>query len=434
MSVPDGISRTTFLQRHDPTVRAVARNLLRLLLSVVGAVLIGVGALVALASRVRGRRDRPRLLWGVQPIISLVNLSRAMTEAGYSSETVALSPSRLYAPELFDHRPYRMTGNVVVQFVATQLRAYLFLARALQRYDVFHYFFDGGVLGLTPLARLELPLLRALGKKLVLIPYGSDAFVLDGIANPLWRGGLMVEYAVLGDAAGRIQRRVRRHTRYANVVVGSVVHVASLPRWDVLPLTAYPIDPRPIEPVPPSEEGPVRIVHSANHRGAKGTEFLVAAVEELRRDGYDVELDLIERVSNTEALERVAAADIYVDQLLFGYAMAALEAMALGKVVVSGVEDTPDYLLFRRYSYLNECPIIPAAPETIGGVLRNLIDERARWRAIGRASREYVERWHSYSAAAELYGAIYRKIWSGEDVDLINLYHPLRRGARHPVH
>jgi hypothetical protein len=430
MSASDRTSRTSFWHQHELAFRAAVRGLLRLILCVPGAILVATGALVAVVARVRGRRDQPRLLWGVQPIISLVNLSRAMAEAGYPSETVALSPSRLYAPELFDHRPYRVTGNIALQFVVNQVRAYLFCARALRRYDVFHYFFYGGILSGTSLARLELPLLRLLGKKLVLMPYGSDAFVLDDIANPLWRGGLMFEYAQLGSAAERIERRVRRHTRYANVVVGSVVHVASLPRWDVLPVTAYPIDARPIEPVLPSEKGPIRIVHSANHRGAKGTEFLVAAVEQLLREGYDVELDLIERVSNREALRRVAAADVYVDQLLFGYAMAALEAMALGKVVVSGLEDTPDYQLFRRYSYLDECPIVGASPETITEVLRKLIDERARWRQIGEESRKYVERWHSYDAAAELYGAIYRRIWNGEDIDLMNLYHPLLRGIR----
>ena len=77
---------------------------------------------------------------------------------------------------------------------------------------------------------------------------------------------------------------------------------------------------------------------------------------------------------------------------------------------------------------------MPASPETIARVLRELIADRERWAAIGAASREYVERWHSYEAAAELYGAIYRRIWNGEDVDLINLYHPLRRAGPRPAH
>jgi len=417
-------------RRPELALRAAARAVLGALLALIGTVMILAGAVAALVGRVGPRPAKPRLLWGTQPIVSLVNISRALAQGGYPSETVTVTPPSLYARELFDHHPYQRSGNAGLIFLGNHLRAYRFFMAALSRYDVFHYFFDGGILTWTPLARVELPLLRALGKRLVVMPYGSDSFVFDEIANPLWRQALMIEYAQLGNDAERIQRRVRRATRHADVVVGSVVHVSCLPRWDVLPVTAYPIDTDAFEPVPPSLEGPVRIVHSANHRGAKGTDFLVAAVEELRAEGFDLELDLIERVPNSEALARMARADVYVDQLVFGYAMAALEAMALGKVVISGFEDTPDYTLFRRYSYLGECPIAPASPDTITEVLRELIADRARWHELGRASRAYVERRHSYAAARELYGSIYRRVWDGEDVDLINLYHPLHERAR----
>lgn len=434
MSAPSPTDHSHPRNRVGLPLRAAARGTLAVLLTPVGAVLILVGLLAALFGRLGPRARVPRLLWGSQPIISLVNLSRAMAEAGYPSETVAVAASPLYERALFDHHPYRADGNAALVYAANRLRAYLFFVRALMRYDVFHYFFDGGVLRSTPLSRFELPLLRAVGKKIVLMPYGGDAFVYDSIADPLWRHALMIEYAALGDTTERIERGVRRATRHAHVVVGSVVHVACLPRWDVLPVTAYPIDTRAVQPVPPSVEGPVRIAHSANHRGAKGSDFLIAAVEALRSEGHDVELDLIERVPNHEAIARMAEADIYVDQLVFGYAMAALEAMALGKVVISGLETTPAYALFRRYSYLDECPIVPASPETIADVLRDIIANRQRWPGIGEASRSYVERWHSYAAAQVLYSSIYRRVWEGEEVDLINLYHPLHRppgGAGH---
>ena len=202
MSVPDSISRTTCLQRHDPAVRAIARNVLRLLLSVVGAILIAVGALVALASRARGRRERPRLLWGVQPIISLVNLSRAMRRRATRarpSRFLRLGSTRraVRSSALPDDR---QCGRAVRRPLSCAPTC--FFARALRRYDVFHYFFDGGVLGLTPLSRLELPLLTAARQETRAdARTASDAFVLDAIANPLWRGGLMIEYAVLGDRA-----------------------------------------------------------------------------------------------------------------------------------------------------------------------------------------------------------------------------------------
>jgi glycosyltransferase involved in cell wall biosynthesis len=434
MSAPSSPDRPRAVSRLELALRAFTRGVLGAILALVGLLMISIGALGVLLGRRQPRRTKPRLLWGAQPIISLVNLSRAMKEGGYVSETVTVDSSPLYARELFDHHPYQQRGSAPALFVGNQIRAYRFFMKALASYDVFHYFFDGGILTWTPLSRIELPVLRVLGKKLVLMPYGGDAFVFDGIANPLWRQALMIEYAALGNAAEFIERRVRRSARYADVIVGSAVHVACLPRWDVLPLTAYPIDAREVDPAFPSTEGTVRIAHSANHRGAKGTDFLVAAVETLQEAGYDIELDLIEKVPNHEALARMARADLYVDQLLFGYAMAALEAMALGKVVISGLEDTPDYTLFRRYSYLGECPIVSASPETIVQVLRELIATRERWPEIGATSRSYVERWHSYEAARELYGSIYRRIWAGEDVDLINLYHPLRRHSRERVH
>ena len=46
------------------------------------------------------------------------------------------------------------------------------------------------------------------------------------------------------------------------------------------------------------------------------------------------------------------------------------------------------------------------------------------------ALREYAERRHSPAASRELFGAIYRKIWDDEDVDLINFYHPLYEAQR----
>lgn len=161
----------------------------------------------------------------------------------------------------------------------------------------------------------------------------------------------------------------------------------------------------------------------------KGTEFLVKAVDALRQQGYDIELDLIERVPNHEALRRMGRADIYVDQLVMGYALAAQEAMALGRVVISPVDGLPETDLFRTYSYLDECPIVSANQRSIMQVLKALIDNRRDWPAIGRASREFVVRRHSFSACSDMYRAILQRVWHGKQVDLMNYYHPVLSAA-----
>ncbi len=108
-------------------------------------VLIGFGAVRTLTGGSRDRGAKPRLVWGTRPIISLVNLSRAMRAAGYDS-----GPSRSTRLDSThascSTTPHQRDGNALTIFVGNHLRAYRFLMRALSRYDVFHYFFDGGVL------------------------------------------------------------------------------------------------------------------------------------------------------------------------------------------------------------------------------------------------------------------------------------------------
>ena len=78
-------------------------------------------------------------------------------------------------------------------------------------------------------------------------------------------------------------------------------------------------------------------------------------------------MTVLQRKSHNQVLEAFNKADIVIDQLLFGYAMSALEAMAMGKPTISGVTDNRMYDIFREQSYLNECPIVFAGPENLAG-------------------------------------------------------------------
>lgn len=377
-------------------------------------------------SSLRSQRQ-PRLLFGVTPIISMAHIARALKQKGYRSDTVMVGESSIYQASTFDIvlLPKRAYPKPLKLWFSHAM-VYCFFFKAIWRYDIFHYYFDGGLLRHTLLAKFELGLLRFCGKKIVLLPYGSDAFVYDAIANPIWRHGLMLEYAQFGNDAFALQKRIRTMTAKADIVIACLVHFINLPRWDILPLTCYPVDAHLLEPSYPAlHANPIRIAHACNHRGIKGTVFLIAAVQRLQREGFNIELDIIEKVPHQEALERIQRCDIYVDQLIFGYAQAALEAMAFGKVVISALDNQPAYDLFRRFSYLKECPILSANTETIEEVLRHLFQHQEYCAAIGRRSRQFVEKRHSYPAIAMMYEAIYRRIWWQEPIDLINFYHPL---------
>ena len=374
-------------------------------------------------------KRKPRLLFGTTPIISLVNIALALRERGYLSHIVVAYESPIYDRKFFDivllPNPNK---SKLFRFFAGYIIPYWYFIKAIWVYDIFHYYFEAGILKNTWFYPFELWLLKLSGKKIILFPYGSDAFVYDEISNPIWRHALMVEYGALGRSAKKIQQRIRHMCSLADIVVACLVHYVNLPRWDILPLLYYPIDVKKIKPIFPNgnRHSPIKIAHACNHRGVKGTIFLIEAINRLCAEGIVVKLDIIEKVENTEALKRISECDIYVDQLVFGYAQAALEAMAFGKVVISGLDDTLEYNLFRNFSYLNECPIIPANINTIYDVLKGLILNRNQFAQLGLSCRNFVEKRHSFESCVEMYEAIYNKIWLNDNhVDLINFYHPL---------
>jgi hypothetical protein len=206
-----------------------------------------------------------------------------------------------------------------------------------------------------------------------------------------------------------------------------------LGRTDALPYNPLTIDtrnwkPKKVYSANDGINGNVKIIHTPNHRGCKGTEFLIQAINELKSEGVMVDLILLEGVPNDE-VKRIMQekADILADQFIsVAYALSGIEGMAVGLPVLANLEDSEYTTAFRRYSYLDECPILSSTPESLKKILRVLIRNPKLREELGKAGRQYVEKYHSEETAQYLFGAVYEKIWHGKDVDLINLFHPLK--------
>jgi hypothetical protein len=179
------------------------------------------------------------------------------------------------------------------------------------------------------------------------------------------------------------------------------------------------------------QPGPVRVVHSPNHRYFKGTRFVEQAVTTLREQGYDVELELVEGLSNEEARQRYAAADIVFAQCLAGsLGFTELEGMAAGKPVLGYIRD-PHY-----YAHTDELPLVSASPETLESELARLVADGELRAELGRRGRRYVEREWSYDALAPAYEALHDGVWEHNDLrsTLRRKFGELARGeSRHRV-
>ncbi|HWC27457.1 MAG TPA: hypothetical protein VG474_12795 [Solirubrobacteraceae bacterium] len=389
-------------------------------------------AAAALIARVRrpSRRRRPRVVWGPEPILSYGHWSRALRKAGYESETVMQEVyERINRREDFDV----LYEQLVPPGLAFLLGPYAAFVRSLFRADVFQHPYSGGFLGLTPLWRFEAGLLHLAGARVVCQAHGNDAHLSSQIADLSLRHALLSSYPLLARREARTHERVMYWTARADCMFGGLM-MDGLGRWDVLPASVATIDvaqwrrERPYTRADGRGGGTVRIAHAPNHRGFKGTEFVIAAVEQLRAEGLDVELVLVEGVQNSE-VRRILTHDVDVlcDQVIAtGYALNAIEGLAAGLPVVANLEDDRLTAVLRRYSYLDECPILSASPETLAGRLRALVVDADLRERLGRASTAYAAKYHSDETAAYLYGAIYRHVWNGEQIRLLDLFHPLK--------
>jgi glycosyltransferase involved in cell wall biosynthesis len=242
---------------------------------------------------------------------------------------------------------------------ATQWRAF---ARLAPQTDVFHFYF-----GLTLVPKsLQFRALRMLGKKSVMHFLGSD---------------------IRGKPAEQLDWSRRAGAR----VVGSYDAIRWVPDAVVIPPG---IDLSGIEASPPSDRERPVVLHAPSSRRRKGTEHVVDACEQL-----DVELEIVEGLDHREAFERYRNADVVVDQLNAGwYGVFAIEAMALGKPVVTFLHD--EAVSRTEEAFGLEVPLVRATKETLADALRPLVESPEERRRVGAASRAYVERVHDADAVA----------------------------------
>jgi hypothetical protein len=392
-------------------VGALVRRALRLALAVVGgALVLGTAVVERLPTeRRRGRGDKPRLAWGPVPLISISYWSRALQRLGYDSQSVVThhypaferASFDMYLSDLLAGRRLRWLGD------------YLVMAEMLRRADVFVSFFDGGFLYTTPLWRLEAVAIRLAGKRLVVSPYGADIAV-PGYLGP-FEAAFVADYPATVERAGEVRRRVDWLCARADLVIRNF-QVGYLPRYDVVWPQQVAVDTDlwtgdGAASAADGRTGEVVVVHAPNHRALKGTAALEDAVRQLQAEGLHVRLDLLQGRPNKEVRSAVLEGDVVAEQFIGGYAMFAIEGMSAGRPVVSNLSWMADDLR----AELDDCPIVDATAETLTDRLRTLVTDPGLRARLGRASREYALRRHSYEAVGERWAALISGLWAANE-------------------
>lgn len=268
------------------------------------------------------------------------------------------------------------------------LDQFCFFLWAIFHYDVFHFFWGVSLLSVWRFHLVDLPILKLLGKKVVVHFRGLDVV---NVAYFDW-----LRETARGETVERPPMskpdqlaKLRKWQKYADLLLVSepdlheiVPNAVLSPQ--VIDLSYWQPTREPLS----RQDGVVRFVHAPSSRRKKGTDFIENSIRELQARGRKVELVLAEKLPHHKIKELYELSDIGIDQVLYGWhGKVSVELMALGRPVVCYI--APE---FRKYR--PDLPIVSAGPKDLTAVLEALVDDVERRNELGRKSREYVAKYH----------------------------------------
>lgn len=315
-------------------------------------------------------------------------LARALRAIGIEAWSLATNPT--FANYRVDEmRPYDALGALPRYAGYAGL-----LAKHLLRWDVFHFHFGRT---LVPPHNFDLPLYRALGKKLVFHYHGCDvrnrAHMLATHAH-----ATCTECDPPFCIPARQRRVLREAARHAHAeIVSTPDLLESATRAQQVHVAVWLPDYVPA----PFRETPRLVLHAPTNRGIKGTPYVEKAFEALRPRFPGVEFRVVEKLDRAALQLAMRECDVFVDQLQMGwYGMVSAEAMAFGRPTLAYIR--PDF-----EPRLKDAPVVRTGIATLADDLAELLGDAPRRRDLGGRSRAYVEREHDALVVARRLADIY---------------------------
>lgn len=152
------------------------------------------------------------------------------------------------------------------------------------------------------------------------------------------------------------------------------------------------------------------IVHAPSNPAVKGTAFVRKAISALQSAGFQFRYYEILNMNHALAKQLYQRADIVIDQLHIGwYGVLSLEALALGKTVVTYIRED----LYENFE--KPIPIINANPFTLQEKLKIVLKDFELRQELSLRARTYVEDVHDVKKVAAQLQTIYQEVKNKEN-------------------
>ncbi|HVL33053.1 MAG TPA: hypothetical protein VM600_05665 [Actinomycetota bacterium] len=273
---------------------------------------------------------------------------------------------------------------------------------ALERFDVFHFhyarsFFYQSWTGVPPL--WDLPVLRALGKKVFFTFVGSECRMrkIAEQHNP-WASEVFKEYTPNDDRIAKTLQTIRTYADEMFVVSGEMLPY--VPDATFMPRA---VELGEWERTPALHRDVPVVLHVPSRRTLKGTDLIMAGLEQLRDEGVRFELRLLENIPHEEMKKAMRDADVVVDQLLLGdHGLTSVEAMLSGCVAVA-------YLTPEVRQTCSDMPIFDVDPTSFVDRMRVLLTDRELRVALAGRGYDWVAQHFDASRVARMHIERYEK-------------------------
>lgn len=247
---------------------------------------------------------------------------------------------------------------------------------------------------------LEVGALRDAGVKVAVVAHGSDIRLPNRHAaidewSPFHPDGWSLTQT--------LQERAEHNQRVlASLGVPVFVSTPDLlgdwPAATVLPLVVDPDTWRGGSP-PLVRERPI-VVHAPSNAVVKGTDLIRSVMHDLMARGL-IDYREFEGIPSVEMPALIRDADIVLEQFRIGtYSVAAVEAMAAGRLVIGHVHDQVREHVLDEYG--TALPVVEATPATLESVILDILDRRDHYRTISSAGAEFASEVHDGRVSADV--------------------------------
>lgn len=314
-------------------------------------------------------------------------LAKGLRDIGIQAKSVVTSdPSRRMVD--IDLRFDTNQNSVIIRHIERLFIKFV----SFFKYNVFHFYFGKSLWW----HNIDLPLYKLFGKKVVMEYLGTDVDLWLGLNGVDWRGRPVNRVKLI--------RRVERQHRFVDKqLVCAPYYYPFVNNSIILPL-ALDLSTYSYNEMP--NNGVLTFLHCPTDRMAKKTDYIEAALNKLKDEGYKFNYKCVTNVTHSQLKEEYKSADVVIDQLNPWYGTVSVEAMAIGRPVVCGY--------YQHICYYDErfenLPIINANTHSIYMVLKDILDGKYDLEKIGRESRRFVMKVHDLKVVTQQLTGIYESI------------------------